>query len=147
MSKPNTRAIIDANIKQNGRQLITGQVLNATLNTMVTDYAEQAALDALKEKVDALALGAFYGYFSDSESLPTDVTTPGYAYVGSDNPYEIWNFNGESWSDSGTSIDMNDADEEDITRNADGKLQLKDRAYGDGMGYVILRKDKTFAEQ
>lgn len=39
------------------------------------------------------------------------------------------------------------ADEEDITRNADGKLQFKDRAYGDGMGYVILRKDKTFAEQ
>ena len=39
------------------------------------------------------------------------------------------------------------ADEEDITRNVDGKLQFKDRAYGDGMGYVILRKDKTFAEQ
>lgn len=39
------------------------------------------------------------------------------------------------------------ADEEDITRNVDGKLQFKDRAYWDGMGYVILRKDKTFAEQ
>ena len=39
------------------------------------------------------------------------------------------------------------ANEEDITTNADGKLQFKDRAYGDGMGYVILRKDKTFAEQ
>ena len=101
----------------------------------------------LKEKVDALALGKFYGYFPDYESLPTDVTTSGYAYVGTDNPYEIWNFNGESWSDSGTYIDMNDADEEDITRNTDGKLQLKDRSYGDGMGYVILRKDKTFAEQ
>lgn len=147
MSKPNTRAIIDANIRQNSQHLITGQVLNATLNAMVTDYAEQAALDGLKEKVDSLALGAFYGYFPDSNSLPTDVTTPGYAYVGSDNPYKIWNFNGESWSDSGTSIDMNDADEEDITRNADGKLQFKDRSYGDGMGYVILRKDKTFAEQ
>lgn len=147
MSKPNTRAIIDANIRQNGQQLIAGQVLNATLNAMVTDYAEQAALDGLKEKVDALALGAFYGYFPNTASLPTDVTTPGYAYVGSDNPYEIWNFNGESWSNSGTSIDMNDADEEDITRNADGKLQFKDRSYGGGMAYVILRKDKTFAEQ
>lgn len=147
MSKSNTRATIDANIRQNGQQLITGQVLNATLNEMVTDYAEQAALDALKEKIDALALGAFYGYFPDSSSLPVDVTTPGYAYVGLDNPYKIWNFNGKSWSDSGTSIDMNDADEEDITRNADGKLQFKDRTYGDGMGYAILRKDKTFAEQ
>ena len=147
MGKLNTRAIIDANIRQNGHQLITGQVLNSVLNSMVTDYAEQAALDAFKEKVDALALGAFYGYFPDSSSLPVDMTTPGYAYVGLDNPYKIWNFNGKSWSDSGTSIDMNDADEEDITRNADGKLQFKDRTYGDGMGYAILRKDKTFAEQ
>ena len=104
-------------------------------------------LTELKEKVDALALGEFYGYFPDSASLPTDVTTSGYAYVGLDNPYKIWNFNGESWFDSGTSIDMNDADEEDITRNTDGKLQFKNRAYGDGMGYVILRKNKTFAEQ
>ena len=112
-----------------------------------TGIASQGKLTELKKKVDALALGTFYGYFPDSSSLPVDVTTPGYAYVGLDNPYKIWNFNGESWSDSGTSIDMNDADEEDITRNADGKLQFKDRTYGDGMGYVILRKDKTFAEQ
>lgn len=96
---------------------------------------------------EALALGAFHGYFPDSSSLPADVTTPGYAYVGLGNPYKIWKFNGELWSDSGTSIDMNDADEEDITRNTEGKLQFKDRAYGDGLGYVILRKDKTFAEQ
>lgn len=147
MSKPNTRAIIDTNIRQNGQELITGQVLNATLQAMVTDYAEQAALDGLNQKVNALALGEFYGYFPNSNSLPTDVTKPGYAYVGSDNPYEIWNFNGVSWSDSGTSIDMNDTDEEDITRNTEGKLQFKDRSYGDGMGYIILRKGKTLAEQ
>lgn len=147
MSKVNTRATINANIKQNGNQEITGQILNSVLNAMVDDYAEQEKLTELKKKVDAFALGVFYGYFPDSASLPTDVTTPGYAYVGSNNLYEIWNFNGVSWSDSGTSIDMNDADEEDITRNADGKLQFKDRSYGDGMGYVILRKDKTFAQQ
>lgn len=113
----------------------------------LTGIASQEKLTELKEKVDALTFSAFYGYFPDSSSLPVDVTTPGYAYVGLDNPYKIWNFNGESWSDSGTSIDMNDADEEDITRNADGKLQFKDRTYGDGMGYVILRKNKSFAEQ
>ena len=79
-------------------------------------------LGELNEKVDTLALGTFYGFFPNSSSLPIDATTLGYAYVGTDNPYEIWNFNGERWSDSGTSIDMNDADEEDITRNADGKL-------------------------
>ena len=105
-------------------------------------------LTELNEKVDTLALGTFYGFFPNSTSLPTNATTLGYAYVGTDNPYEIWNFNGERWSDSGTSIDMNvDADEEDITRNRDGKLQFKDRAYGNGMGYVILRKDKSFSEQ
>lgn len=210
MSNYNTlKTTINANIKQNGNQEITGQILNSVLNQMVTTLgagyqfagvattatnpgtpdakvfyiangkgtytnfsglevaedevvvlkydtewhkvstgiASNKKLTELKEKVDALALGAFYGYFPDSVSLPTDVTTPGYAYVGTDNPYEIWNFNGESWSDSGTSIDQNDADEEDITRNADGKLQFKDRSYGDGMGYVILRKDKTFAAQ
>lgn len=112
-----------------------------------TGIASQGKLTELKEKVNALALGAFYGYFPDSSFLPTNVTTLGYAYVGLGNPYKIWNFNGKSWSDSGTSIDMNDADEEDITRNAEGKLQFKNRTYGDGMGYVILRKDKTFAEQ
>ena len=203
------KTTIDANIKQNGNQEITGQILNSVLNAMVntlgtgyqfagvattatnpgspdakvfyiangkgtytnfggievtedevvflywdsswhkvsTGIASQGKLTELKEKVDALALGAFYGYFPDSSSLPVDMTTPGYAYVGLDNPYKIWNFNGKSWSDSGTSIDMNDADEEDLTRNTDGKLQFKDRSYGDGMGYVILRKDKTFAEQ
>lgn len=118
-----------------------------TWKKLPSGIASQCKLTELKEKVDALALGAFYGYFPDSSSLPVDVTTPGYAYVGLDNPYKIWNFNGESWSDSGTSIDMDDADEEDITRNADGKLQFKDRAYGDGMGCVILRKSKTFIEQ
>ena len=62
----------------------------------------------LDEKVDALALGKFYGYFPDSMSFPTDVSIPGYAYVRLDNSYKIWNFSGESWSDSGVSIDEND---------------------------------------
>lgn len=40
------------------------------------------------------------------------------------------------------------ADEEDLTSKVIGKLQLKDREATTGnMGYVILRKDKTFAEQ
>lgn len=104
-------------------------------------------IEDVDRKIDELAFGVFYGYFPDSISLPTDVTTPGYAYVGLDNPYRIWNFKGESWSDSGTSIDMNDTDEEDITRNVDGKLQFKNKEYGDGMGYIILRKNKSFAEQ
>lgn len=38
-------------------------------------------------------------------------------------------------------------DEEDITTNAEGKLQFKDRVAVDGMGYIILRKEKSLAEQ
>ena len=120
---------------------------DTTWHKKTTGIAPKETLIKLKEKVDSLALGTFYGFFPDSSSLPIDITTSGYAYVGLDTPYKIWNFNGESWSDSGTVIDMNDADEEDITRNIDGKLQFKDKEYGDGMGHVILRKNKSFAEQ
>ena len=120
---------------------------DTTWHKKTTGIAPKETLIKLKEKVDSLALGTFYGFFPDSSFLPIDITTSGYAYVGLDTPYKIWNFNGESWSDSGTSIDMNDTDEEDITRNIDGKLQFKNKEYGDGMGYVILRKNKSFAEQ
>ena len=54
MSKQNTRATIDANIRQNGQQLITGAILNSVLNTMVTDYAEQEKLTDLERKVDEI---------------------------------------------------------------------------------------------
>ena len=40
----------------------------------------------------------------------------------------------------------NAADEEDIT-SEDGLLKLKDRNNLNGMGYIILRRDKSFAEQ
>lgn len=42
--------------------------------------------------------------------------------------------------------DVDVPDEEDIT-SVGNKLKFKDRASDDGMGYVILRKDKTLAEQ
>ena len=41
---------------------------------------------------------------------------------------------------------MNAADEEDIT-SENGLLKLKNRSALNGMGYVILRKNKSFAEQ
>lgn len=41
---------------------------------------------------------------------------------------------------------FNSPDEEDITQ-VDNALKLKDRAWGDGMGYVILRKNKPLQEQ
>lgn len=41
----------------------------------------------------------------------------------------------------------NAPDEEDITTDANNLLKLKDRPFGKGLGYKILRSDKTFAEQ
>lgn len=41
---------------------------------------------------------------------------------------------------------VNSPDEEDITEE-ENMLKLKDRPWGDGMGYVILRKSKSLAEQ
>ena len=41
----------------------------------------------------------------------------------------------------------NAADEEDITSDENNLLKLKDRNSLDGMGHIILRKNKTFAEQ
>lgn len=41
----------------------------------------------------------------------------------------------------------NAPDEEDITFDGNNLLKLKDRSAGNGMGYVILRTDKTFSEQ
>lgn len=42
---------------------------------------------------------------------------------------------------------INAADEEDLTSDEDNLLKLKDRNNLDGMGHIILRKNKTFAEQ
>lgn len=36
---------------------------------------------------------------------------------------------------------------EDLLKNSEGEIQLTDRDSTNGMGYVILRKNKTFAEQ
>ena len=87
MSKVNTRASINANIKQNGNQEITGQMLNSVLNTMVDDYAEQKKLTELSDRVSELeesgggnVIGNLTGYKSltSTSELPTSESTLGY---------------------------------------------------------------------
>ena len=46
--------------------------------------------------------GKYYGVHATTDTLPDDADAPGYAFVGSANPYAIWNFDGEEWSDSGS---------------------------------------------
>lgn len=63
------------------------------------------SLTQLGQKVDDLALGKFYGFFSAATDLPAG-DEPGYAYVGSSDPYRIYNFNGSSWVNSGADISV-----------------------------------------
>lgn len=55
MSKTNTKATINANIKQNGNQEITGQILNSVLNAMVDDYGTQEDMTAVQTAIPTLA--------------------------------------------------------------------------------------------
>lgn len=114
----------------------------------VTNPNKTGNIEDLVNKVAALAVGIFYGYYPNKNELPQDITEKGYAYVGTDNPYKIYNFDGSQWKDSGTTIQAtSEVDEEDITYNENNKLTFKDRNNTDGMGYVILRKNKSFTEQ
>ena len=71
MSKVNTRVTINANIKQNGNQEITGQILNSVLNTMVDDYAEQEKLTELDGDIKGIMGGDIPLTLSyDSNVLP-----------------------------------------------------------------------------
>lgn len=57
-------------------------------------------LDQLGQELHTLS-GKFYGVFADDSDLP-EGDAVGYAFVGSESPYAIWNFNGTEWSDSGS---------------------------------------------
>ena len=66
----------------------------------LSTYATQAEVDQLEAEVHQLA-GKLYGVFADDSDLP-EGDAVGYAFVGSENPYAIWNFDGTNWSDSGS---------------------------------------------
>lgn len=217
MSNYNTlKATIDANVKQNGNQAITGSIMNSVLNQMVTTLgagyqymgvaipttnpgtpdakvcyvaatpgtytnfknssnvalevadgevailkydtswskevtgaATAAQVTQLGQKIDEFSQGKFYGYFSDADELPTGGTESGFAYVGTAAPFEVWNYDGSAWSDSGVTIDRIPlGNGEDIDSDADGLLQFANRSAAQGqMGYKILRPDSSFAAQ
>ena len=72
-----------------------------TESVSATDRANTAA--AAAEHATA-QVGKYYGFYEDSSQLPADADTPGYAMVGETSPFEVWNFNGTAWSDSGTTM-------------------------------------------
>ena len=130
------KATIAANVYPNGQGEVTAPMVRTAMYTIV---------DAL-EQVDNNLSGKFYGFAPTSADLPAGDDV-GYAYVGSSAPFAVWNFDGTSWSDSGVTHTPAEGNGEDIDTDAQGKLQFANRPNTDGMGYVILRTDASFASQ
>ena len=87
---------------QDGRETYSWVFLCGT-TIQLSDYATKAELSQLEQEVHNLS-GKYYGIFTSSTDLP-EGDTPGYAFVGSEAPFEIWNFDGEEWADTGATID------------------------------------------
>jgi len=69
----------------------------------LSDYATKDEVSQLEAEVHNLS-GKYYGVFEDSLSLP-EGDAPGYAFVGTESPFAIYNFDGEEWADSGATVD------------------------------------------
>ena len=72
-------------------------------NVDLTDYATKAEVNQLEAEVHNLS-GKYYGIFEDAESLP-EGDAVGYAFVGTEAPFAIYQFDGEDWTDSGATVD------------------------------------------
>lgn len=71
--------------------------------TLTASQKEQA-----RENIGAASAGditgQYYGFYTSSSSLPTGMSIAGYAFVGSSEPFAVWNYNGSTWSDSGATV-------------------------------------------
>lgn len=103
-------------------------------------------MEELQEKVDALALGKFYGFFLSESELPVG-DEDGFAFVGEETRFEVFVFIDGEWSNSGTVYAPPFGNGEDIDVNEQGEYQFANRPNTDGLGYVILRKGKNLIEQ
>lgn len=70
----------------------------------LSGYATKEELDQLSQEVHTLS-GKYYGLFTSSAILPSEITQAGYAFVGSSAPFAIWNFDGSDWTDTGATVD------------------------------------------
>ena len=60
----------------------------------------ESEISQLDLKVSNLS-GKYYGFFEASTDLPDNITQPGYAFVGAEEPFAIYQFDGEEWADTG----------------------------------------------
>ena len=69
----------------------------------LSNYATKSEVSQLEAEIHNLS-GKFYGVFADDSDLP-EGDAVGYAFVGTESPFAVWNFDGEEWADSGATVD------------------------------------------
>ena len=74
-----------------------------TTAIQLSDYATKAELSQLELEVHNLS-GKYYGVFVSSSALP-EGDAVGYAFVGTQAPFAIYQFDGTDWEDSGATVD------------------------------------------
>lgn len=68
-----------------------------------SDWATAEQVEELEAEVHNLS-GKYYGIFEDAESLP-EGDAVGYAFLGTEAPFAIYQFDGTDWADSGATVD------------------------------------------
>lgn len=159
----NLKSAIKSVIKANGNQEITGDIMQNALLSMINSLGggyqfmgvatPDTNPDIRDQKVFYLASqNGVYPYFG---SLRIKDELAIFSYNSSWVKQSLDVVNNERLIDALEQIKpiiingnvTNAPDEIDITSNEQNLLQFKNRSTVDGMGYVILRKNKTFAEQ
>lgn len=170
------KAAVNAYIKANGKKEITGRILNSVLNATIDSLGKEfqfrgaltPADDPGQPDQNVAYIGAA-GTYSNFDNLVIESGNIGIFLwngdwsfatipVGKDYDNDIQSLtnglqelseNIQELSDN--VIHLDGINEEDLSIPEGGKLQFANRAYNaqqpNGMGYVILRKNKTFAEQ
>ena len=170
------KAAVNAYIKANGKKEITGRILNSVLNATIDSLGKEFQFGGVLTPADdpgqpdqnVAYIGAA-GTYSNFDNLVIESGNIGIFLwngdwsfetipVGKDYDNDIQSLtnglqelseNIQELSDN--VIHLDGINEEDLSIPEGGKLQFANRVYNaqqpNGMGYVILRKDKTFAEQ
>ena len=95
----------------NGQSLLNGGDIVAG-DPNAVKYVEQTLTTAQKaqarQNIGAASSsdvpGQYYGFYTSSSQLPTGMSINGYAFVGSSEPFAVWNYTNGSWSNSGATV-------------------------------------------
>jgi len=83
----------------------------------------ESEISQLEADLNSLPRGKNYGFFTSSSNLPNDATEEGFAYVGATEPYEIWEFDGTTWTDSGVTANAFTANAGQVQDSVDNYLE------------------------